>query len=273
MFRFLYNNIDFSHKLGTASLPMDDYNKHLHTFNEVLYFVRGTVKYNVESESRTLTEGDLVLVRPGKYHFAEVQNNDEYERYVLKFPDSVLPRYLSDKLSKQGAFIGNVKKYGVLFNSLDSYVDNFSPEDVYTLFVAELTKLLVLLCKEQSVATTHRDDFVSRLVDYIDENVSEPISLDTLSRQLNFSKSYISNEFKRTMKIPVMQYVRYKKIIAAHQMILAGEKKSAVSELFGFKDYSTFYRAYVKVIGHAPTDSDHTHNSGGTQSAKNSPLC
>ena len=45
---------------------------------------------------------------------------------------------------------------------------------------------------------------------------------------------------------------QYKKIIAAHQMILAGEKKSAVAEMFDFKDYSTFYRSYVKIIGHAP---------------------
>ena len=56
------------------------------------------------------------------------------------------------------------------------------------------------------------------------------------------------------MKIPVMQYVRYKKIIAAHQMILAGAKKSVVAELLDFNDYSTFYRSYVKIIGHAPTD-------------------
>lgn len=256
MFRFQHNNIDFSHKLGTASLPIDDYTKHLHTFNEILYFVRGTVKYNVESESKILTEGDLVLVRPGKYHFAEVHDNDEYERYVLKFPDEILPKNLSAKLGKQRSFFGNVKKYAVMFNSLDTYVDNFSDDDTYTLFVAELTKLLVLLCKEQSVETIHNDDFVSKLVDYVDENIQENISLDTLAKRLNFSKSYISNEFKRTMKMPVMQYVRYKKIIAAHQMILAGEKKSVVSELFGFKDYSTFYRSYIKVIGHAPTEKN-----------------
>lgn len=29
-------------------------------------------------------------------------------------------------------------------------------------------------------------------------------------------------------------------------------KKSAVAEMFDFKDYSTFYRSYVKIIEHTP---------------------
>lgn len=254
MFNFIYKNIDFAHKLGIASEPANDYNKHLHTFNEILYFVQGDVRYNVESESKKLQEGDLILIRPGKYHFAEVGEQSRYERYVLKFPDAALPSYLVQKLKKRSFFFGNVKKYALLFNQLDSYYENFTEEETYTLFICELTKFLIMLCKEDSVAATHSNDFIGKLTDYIDENLHESISLESLSRHFNFSKSYISNEFKQTMKIPVMQYVRYKKIIAAHQMILAGEKKSAVAEMFDFKDYSTFYRSYIRIIGHAPTD-------------------
>lgn len=254
MFDFHYNEIDFSHKIGIASNPTDDFGKHLHAFHELLFFIKGDVSYNVESESRRLIEGDLVLIRQGRYHFAEINEDETYERYVLKFPDSILPPYVSEKLSKQRAFFTNVKKYSIFFNQLDSYYENFSEEETYILFVAELVKLLIMLFKEPSVAPTNSDDVIARLVRYIDDNLQSSISLDSLSKEFNYSKSYISNEFKNSMKIPVMQYVRYKKIIAAHQMILAGEKKSVVAELFDFNDYSTFYRSYVKIIGHAPTD-------------------
>lgn len=252
MFHFCYKNIDFSHKLGTASEPAKDYNKHLHTFNEILFFQRGEVKYTVESQSENLTEGDLIFIRPGKYHFAEVRNEQQYQRYVLKFPDSVLPAYLVARLRERDAFFGNAAKYSLIFNQLDTYFDNFSVEETYSLFVCELTKLLIMLCREDCVSSAHSDDFVAKITDYIDTHIRQSISLESLSREFNFSKSYISNEFKRAMKIPVMQYVRHKKIIAAHQMILAGEKKSAVCEMFDFNDYSTFYRSYVKFIGHAP---------------------
>jgi hypothetical protein len=45
-----------------------------------------------------------------------------------------------------------------------------------------------------------------------------------------------------------MQYVRSKKIIIAHQLILGGMKKSEVAEKLSFENYSTFYRCYKKMI-------------------------
>ena len=98
------------------------------------------------------------------------------------------------------------------------------------------------------------DKRTNREVKHIDENIREPITLDSLAENFNFSKSYISNEFRKAMKIPIMQYVRAKKIIAAHRLILNGEKKRVVAEMFSFDDYSTFYRSYVKVMGFSPTD-------------------
>lgn len=254
MFSFSYNGISFSHKKGIASDPMDDFGKHLHPFNEILIFLKGDITYNVESRSRKLEEGDLVIIKQGLYHFADIFESDTYERYVFKFPVSVLPDFVENKLEKQSPFLTNVKKYIVLLNQFDSYYGNYSDEETYYLFVSELTKLLIMILKEPTRAESDSDDVITRLIEYIDDNIQSNISLDSLSREFNYSKSYISNEFKTNMKISVMQYVRYKKIIAAHQMILAGAKKTVVAELLGFNDYSTFYRSYIKVIGHAPVD-------------------
>ena len=254
MFSFCYKGIDFSHKKGTAATPLDDFGKHLHPFHELLFFVGGDVTYSVESESRKLIENDLVLIPQGRYHFADVESCENYERYVLKFPDSILPHYVSEKISAMDSVYFSVKKYAFIFNQFDSFRENYNDEETYLLFVGELTKLLIMLLKEPNASSTDRNNVIARLIRYIDDNLQSSISLDTLSKEFSYSKSYISNEFKNVMKIPVMQYVRYKKVIAAHQMILAGEKKSVVADIFDFNDYSTFYRSYVKIIGHAPTE-------------------
>ena len=74
-----------------------------------------------------------------------------------------------------------------------------------------------------------------------------------ICNDLNFSRAHISNEFSRVMKIPVMTYIRYKKIIAAHQKILEGNVKiNEVAYEYGFEEYSTFYRNYIKIIGKPP---------------------
>ena len=99
MFSFVYGNIDFTHKIDNPSSPTEEYYKHMHAFIEILYFVRGDVDYTVESETRTLRPGDVVLISPGKYHFATVNLREiSYERYVLKFPESMVPGYIKETL-------------------------------------------------------------------------------------------------------------------------------------------------------------------------------
>lgn len=258
MFNFIYKNIDFAHKLDKASNPTEDYSKHMHCFYEIIYFINGDVEYTVESETRRLSEGDLIMVPFGKYHFATVNTSQPYERYVLKFPVSVLPPFLKYELDKKGSFFGKAKKFELAFKQLDTYFSMYNPDELYVLFSCEIIKLLIMLCHESTNTTNQVNAIIKQLIDYIDENIREPISLESLSNDFNFSKSYISNEFKKNMRIPIMQYIRAKKIFSAHEMILSGAKKAYVSEYFGFEDYSTFYRSYVKIMGSTPNSTEKT---------------
>lgn len=253
MFSFVHDNIDFAHKLDNSTTPSENFERHMHYFNEILFFVSGDVNYTVESETHKLEPGDIVLIPSGKYHFATINLSVPYERYVLKFPDQIIPPSLVCKKNKQFSFFSNTKKYFLSFQNLDEYYENFADkDDVYALFVCELVKLLVMLCRETSTTETKQNEIITKIINYIDENIHNNISLDSLSEAFSFSKSYISNEFKKHMKTPIMQYVRFKKIIAAHSMILNGYKKTTVAELFGFENYSTFYREYIKIMGSTP---------------------
>lgn len=253
MFNFIYSNVDFAHKIDDAYSRKDDYDRHMHYFNEIVYFVSGNVEYTVEAETHRLKEGDIIVIQPGKYHNAKILDNETpYERYVLKFPDEILPDYLREKKAAQDTFFFDKKKFALNLQLLDSYYGNYSDEDTKTLFIGETIKLIIMLCKESSERQIKKNDFITNIINYIDENIRQTITLDTLNKEFNFSKSYISNEFKRHIHIPIMQYVRAKKIIAAHPFILGKEKKSVVAEMFGFENYSTFYRSYIKVMGFPP---------------------
>lgn len=246
MFNFIYGGIDFAHKLDAPSNPTEQYFKHVHAFNEIIYFVSGDVEYTVESETRKLVPGDLVVVAPGKYHFAAVNADVRYERYVLKFPDALVPGFLAERIKTLGPFLGSAD--ALSFGVFDSYFGSFSDEELKALFLAETVKLLILLSKEPQPVSRRINTTVAEIIRYIDDHIREPITLESLSKDFHFSKSYISNEFKRSMRISIMQYVRLKKIIAAHRLILAGERKSYAAEQLGFDNYSTFYRQYVKLL-------------------------
>lgn len=247
MFGFTYKDLDIAHKLDKPSSPTEEYYKHIHPFWEILYLVRGNVEYTVESETKKLCEGDLVFIPYGKYHFATVDLSVPYERYVLKFPDSAVPDYVKNKLMEGSAFFTNSKKFGMVFSNLDAYIGNFTDIELYTLCICDIVKLIVLLYHEIQ-PSSKRNEFIDELIGYIDENIDKPITMPLLTETFHYSRSHINNEFKKYMRIPIMQYVRSKKIIAAYHMILSGMKKNETAEKFGFETYSTFYRAYKKFM-------------------------
>lgn len=256
MFSFVHKNLDFAHKIDRPRSPTEEYFKHIHYFNEILYLVRGDIDFTVESESRHLEEGDLVFIPSGKYHFATVNHNLAYERYVLKFPDQFLPDYVREKVSLGAYFFTDSKKYELMFNLLDGYVQEYNEDELYTLFVSEILKLTTMLCHGHAQPAEKHDDFIAQLISYIDANLQTPLTIQSLSDEFHYSKSFINTEFKNHMHVPIMKYIRTKKVISAHQMILSGVKKTEVAELFGFETYSTFYRVYKKLLQNGFEDYD-----------------
>ena len=257
MFQFIYKDIDFAHKLDEASNPTESYEKHIHYFNEIVLFVKGDVVYTVETESRKLQPGDIIFIPSGKYHFATVDSNSQYERYVLKFPDEYVPDYIKERREYSSCFLGNANRHFDVFKEFDELRKSYSNEELYAIYTCATVRLLVELYHNTlSPIQKEAPKIVGLLISYINENLDKKITLDSLNKVFNFSKSYISNEFKLYMKTPIIQYVRTKKILAAHKMIESGAKAGQAAEKFGFEDYSTFYRSYLKIMGFAPTDHD-----------------
>ena len=63
------------------------------------------------------------------------------------------------------------------------------------------------------------------------------------------SRYYVAHVFKETGGISVHQYILKKRMQASREAILGGENISQVYERFGFRDYSSFYRAFRPEYG------------------------
>lgn len=257
MFNFDYKEIDFAHKLNGHTLPSDDFKKHMHDFYELIFFVHGDVDYMIESKSKKLVTNDIILIPAGLLHYGVANVDVEYERYVLKFPLRLINDTLAKEIQEFTCFSGNYPALKELFIKLDNIYNNYSNEHKYILMVNTLSEILINMQNKSKVSDeligVYHNPVVSKVIAYINENIKKNITLTDICNDLNFSRAHISNEFSRVMKIPVMTYIRYKKIIAAHQKILEGNVKiNEVAYEYGFEEYSTFYRNYIKIIGKPP---------------------
>ena len=99
---------------------------------------------------------------------------------------------------------------------------------------------------------------VSQLIDYINKNLYEPLSLSRLSDKFFLSQSQLNRLFKKATGTSVWEYITIKRLIAARNRIRVGEHSGKVCISCGFKDYSSFYRMYKNRFGVSPKQDDMT---------------
>ena len=177
-------------------------------------------------------------------------------RYVLKFPERLLPDFVKEKLVGRSAFYLEARKAARLFSELDELYETFSEsrEELYLLFSNRVAEIVLTLCRSVPQSKPFvADNKITPILQYINDRLTVPISIEDLCRKFYFSQSYICKEFRTYMKVSIMKYIRSKKIMAAHQSILKGLKPTKVAEMYGYSDYSTFYRTYLSVMGFPPS--------------------
>ena len=81
-----------------------------------------------------------------------------------------------------------------------------------------LTKMFDVLNQKNLDSYYPKSDFFEvfdSILDYLDKNYSEPISLSDLATRCYFSPSYISREFKKISGVGIKEYLIKKRITEA----------------------------------------------------------
>ena len=92
------------------------------------------------------------------------------------------------------------------------------------------------------------------IVEYINENLKNSVSIKKLSEKLNISESALTHTFKKEMGISVHKYIQQKRLVFARKLIEEGKKPTKIYFDLGYSEYSAFYKAYFKMFGHPPSN-------------------
>lgn len=254
MFEFRYKELDLAHRFEEAPETKPDFAKHYHDFYELLYFASGECEFVMEDVRCRLGAGDVVFILPGEHHYLDYGTDKiPCESWSLKFGDTAVPEFLISRLSRKDKFYTVSHGMVRLLKDLDIVSGCEDEDERGTLAGCKLIELLVVLSHTPcSGKPLKKNKTIARIVEYVDSHLREPLTLAEICSALSLSPSYLSNKFSEYMKVSVIQYVRIKKIIAAHRCIIFGERPTRAARDFGFTDYSTFYRAYTKIIGTSP---------------------
>ena len=103
---------------------------HSHNSYELLYFINGDASYVVEDKKYKLRSGDLIITRPSKYHFIQIDSQADYERHNLLFDHKQLG--INMHFLPDGVDVINVEDGSVIngiFKKFSFYANNFKKTD------------------------------------------------------------------------------------------------------------------------------------------------
>ncbi len=248
------DGIDFRHSADDCP-DQNEFPPHIHNFYELFVFVEGDAGYTVENKLYSLRSYDMLIIRPGQFHYLNLRSARPYRRMVIHFSeDNVMP-VVVPLIQKGGYFrLGRDSEIVSLLYKLCDYGTAREKCDAKALLPNILSEILIdtkYLSPDRSEAGVLGS--AAAIADYINSHICEPMTVDSIAKDLYLSRSYVSHVFSRDYHMGVMQFVRRKKVIAAEKLIKNGTRASEAAYACGFADYATFYRSYCQILGRAPS--------------------
>ena len=99
------------------------------------------------------------------------------------------------------------------------------------------------------------DNTLSSILEFCENNYTEDISLDSLSKKLGISKSHISHTFSNKLKMNFRDYINSLRL--SRSLVLLKEGKLGMTEVSsesGFETIRTFNRAFKKRFNCTPLE-------------------
>lgn len=260
LFNYNYSDLFYSHKADEPAKQLSNFADHFHTLYEICFFMSGEADYLIDDKKYVLKPGDLIIIQPGQHHNLIIRSSEKYERYVVRFSEYLVPSDIAADFRRySGSYNVGDTLVPDLFARFDYHIENTGGDasTLKMLFRCVLTEIIVyfsFMGGKEGVAINLLKDDMAVVLDYINKNIERPLCLDDICSEFHYSKSYICHEFAVSMGVPLMQYVRTKKIMYANALLRSGMRPTEVASQCGFLDYSTFYRTYMKIIGKPPSD-------------------
>lgn len=267
---YLYDDFRMFHLKDNSGKK---YEYHYHEFYKILICISGNVNYNIEGRSYRLKPYDIVLVNRNDIHKPEVTAGEDYERVIFYISQEYLENHQKYEYDLAQIFLrardahSDVLRFPAMINTglmeiVDKIEENadsnaYAHELYANVLFMEFMILLNRACLNTGDCFSHNITYNQKMIDilkYINEHLGEELSIDELAEHFYISKYHMMRQFKDETGYTIHQYITEKRILEARSLMMAGMSATKACFECGFKDYSTFSRAFKSRMEKKPSD-------------------
>lgn len=219
---------------------------HIHRQMEILYVLSGEYQASVNNQTTKLLKDQIAVADSFDVH--KWQPIDATSFYIV-IPYSALSLYIEQKNGKSLStpFIVNPEVCLKVKRIAEALKEALACSQ--TLIIEGLTKVLLgLLLQHIPLAdknTFKRNFLVFEVLDYIEQNFTEDITLESISEAFSYSKYYFSRLFNQILGCHLDTYINM--VRTQNVLFLIKKKNYSVTDAVlesGFSSLPTFYRYF-----------------------------
>ena len=245
---------------------------HCHDHYEFYLHLRGGQYLGVDNSLFLLEPNQMFILPPFSMHGISCRTAlKQYERAYLSLSPEMLKILGCGQIDLDQFFRSYASQgmYSFQLNDQDAaqcvawlrlLEDEFLSSDPLKKFghYAVLMSFLNVVCQgiRQSKAITGSvvsNSIIQNVLTYINNHYTQPLKMDQLAKQFGVSVSYLSHEFTRFTNRSVYDYILYRRVMLARQMMKTSASLNTIAYQCGFNDYSNFLRMFNKLVGMSPS--------------------
>lgn len=240
--------------------------RHWHQGLELTMVLDGEALYTVNGTQTIAKKSDIILINIGDFHSCQIDHKAQTcEAINIIFPEEFL-RYFS----KSDRLFFEIRKEGNQYELLKQRLS-----DLYQLFINRFEDPFAQLMINSSVCTIahtlftgfQQEDFQSleilsekykkrckSVMDYIDRNYREDLTLEVLSEEFGLSKDHISRIFRSCMGVTFKQHLTRVRMYHAYKLLTHTDLTLLeISMESGFSDSRAFISSFKQVYNTTPS--------------------
>lgn len=245
----------------------DNFYLHSHDEYEIYMFLEGDSNCIVESKTYALHPGDMLVFRKNELHRVYHNKKTPYRRFILMISPEFFKKYdcceyekvfMDATFDESNKISAEIVKLSGIYDAVmrfKSYTDEYKDQNT-PIAASIVTEILYLIGKTVFIEPSAKGGkLIKNFISYINMNINKDLSLEKLSKEFFVSKYYLCHSFKKATGLTIKEYINQKRLALVDKYVSEGKSLTSAAAMAGFREYSAFYRAYVKNNNKSPRNT------------------
>lgn len=246
---------------------------HYHKEMEIIIQIEGQLKFFIGGdEIYILNKGQVLVVGPSQLHASQSRGGVyivcqfDLQHYLdpLSAPYS---SYLLNGFAPLSKLNSSIHKFKEMNDEIyhavhDIYLESQQCSFGYELAIGNHIKQILLLLLRKGrreglfAGAGSAYEPLREVFEYVEEHLTEKISLEDACSTANMSYHYFSRYFKKTVGLSFVEFVNYKRLKAAERLLAIEQHLTIadIAEQVGFTNMPHFYNMFRRSNGCSPAE-------------------